>query len=48
MDYSLDFLGQPLLNVISKLNLEGLNEIRLRLNCPIIVKFNFCYWRSPQ
>ena len=41
MDYSLDFLGQPLLNVISKLNLEGLNEIRLRLNCPIIVKFNF-------
>jgi stage III sporulation protein AA len=41
MDYNLDFLGQPLFNIIKKINLDFLNEIRLRVNCPIIIKFNF-------
>ena len=37
-----DILDEHISNIINfKLRLSELNEIRLRVNCPIIIKFNF-------
>lgn len=36
-----DFLPNNIANQIKSLNLDNLNEIRLRLNIPILIKYNF-------